>query len=96
MARVATMAASLSGFDPMRFLTKFAIAIVGWNFLPPADAPAATRIVPPDLTFQTTSTALCDGDGLDVLCGGAEGSGRSGSDVSGKRAKEGADDSRRV
>lgn len=26
----------------MRFLTKFLIAIVGWNFLPPADAPAAT------------------------------------------------------
>ena len=25
----------------MRFLTRFAIALVGWNFLPPADGPAA-------------------------------------------------------
>jgi hypothetical protein len=27
----------------MRFLTKLAIALVGWNFLPPADAPAASQ-----------------------------------------------------
>lgn len=27
----------------MRFVTKLAIALVGWNFLPPADAPAAPR-----------------------------------------------------
>jgi endonuclease YncB( thermonuclease family) len=49
----------------MRFLTKFTIAIVGWNFLPPADAPA--QVVPAGQTFQCTPTAVWDGDGP-VFC----------------------------
>jgi endonuclease YncB( thermonuclease family) len=47
----------------MRFLTKFAIALVGWNFLPPADASSATPIIPAGQTFQCTPTAVWDGDG---------------------------------
>jgi hypothetical protein len=45
----------------MRFLSKFAIALVGWNFLPPSDAAAQT--VPAGSTFQCTPTAVYDGDG---------------------------------
>jgi endonuclease YncB( thermonuclease family) len=45
----------------MRFLAKFTIAIVGWNFLPPGEAPA--EIVPAGQTFQCTPTAVWDGDG---------------------------------
>jgi endonuclease YncB( thermonuclease family) len=45
----------------MRFLTKFVLALVGWNFLPPADARA--QIVPAGLTFLCTPTAVYDGDG---------------------------------
>jgi endonuclease YncB( thermonuclease family) len=45
----------------MRFLTKFAMALIGWNFLPPADAPA--QVVPAGQTFQCTPTAVWDGDG---------------------------------
>ena len=45
----------------MRFLTKFAIAIIGWNFLPPADAPS--QVVPASQTFRCTPTAVWDGDG---------------------------------
>lgn len=45
----------------MRFLMKFAIALVGWNFLPPADAPA--QVVPAGRTFTCTPTAVWDGDG---------------------------------
>ena len=51
----------------MRFLTKFAIALVGWNFLPPADAPAVTPIIPTGGTFQCTPTLVWDGDGP-VFC----------------------------
>jgi endonuclease YncB( thermonuclease family) len=47
----------------VKFLTKFTIAIVGWNFLPPADTPAATPIIPAGQTFQCTPTAVWDGDG---------------------------------
>jgi hypothetical protein len=45
----------------MRFLTRFAIPLLGWNFLPPADAPA--EIVPAGVTFQCTPVAVYDGDG---------------------------------
>src|SRR3954451_17590907 len=45
----------------MRFVSKFVIALVGWNFLPPADTPA--RVVPAGQTFQCTPTAVWDGDG---------------------------------
>jgi endonuclease YncB( thermonuclease family) len=45
----------------MRFLIRFAIALVGWNFLPPADAPA--QIIPPGKTFRCTPVAVWDGDG---------------------------------
>jgi endonuclease YncB( thermonuclease family) len=46
----------------MRFLTKFAIVLVGWNFLPPADAPAAP-VVQAGRVFTCTPTAVWDGDG---------------------------------
>ena len=49
----------------MRFVTKFAIALVGWNLLPPADAPA--QVVPTGQTFQCTPTLVWDGDGP-VFC----------------------------
>ena len=45
----------------MRFLTKFSIAIVCGNFLPPADAPA--QVVPSGETFRCTPVAVYDGDG---------------------------------
>jgi endonuclease YncB( thermonuclease family) len=45
----------------MRFLTKFAIALVGWNFLPPADDTA--EVVPAGVTFRCTPVAVYDGDG---------------------------------
>lgn len=45
----------------MRFLTKVAIAVVGSNLLPPAEAPA--QIVPTGVTFRCTPTAVWDGDG---------------------------------
>jgi endonuclease YncB( thermonuclease family) len=51
----------------VRFLTKLAIALVGWNFLPPAEAPAETRIVPAGQTFRCTPTLVWDGDGP-VFC----------------------------
>lgn len=51
----------------MKFLTKFAIALVGWNFLRPGDAPSATPIVHPGKTFQCTPTLVWDGDGP-VFC----------------------------
>lgn len=50
----------------MRFVTKFAIALIGWNILPSADAPAA-RIVPSGRTFQCTPALVWDGDGP-VFC----------------------------
>ena len=40
----------------MRFHTEFVIALVGWNFLPPADAPAMTPIVSARLTFECTAS----------------------------------------
>jgi endonuclease YncB( thermonuclease family) len=43
------------------FAVRFCIAIVGWNFLPPADATA--EIVPAGQTFRCTPTAVWDGDG---------------------------------
>jgi hypothetical protein len=43
------------------FLTKFALAVIGSNFLPPADASA--EIVPAGVTFQCTPVAVYDGDG---------------------------------
>jgi hypothetical protein len=51
----------------MRSLTKFVIAVVGWNFLPPTDVPAAAKIVPTGQTFQCTPTLVWDGDGP-VFC----------------------------
>ena len=45
----------------MRFLTKFTLALAGWNFLPPADAPA--QVVAATLTFKCTPIAVWDGDG---------------------------------
>jgi hypothetical protein len=39
----------------MRFLTKFAIALIGWNFLPPAEGPAAT--IPPPKGYTIASAA---------------------------------------
>ena len=47
--------------SPGGFLIRFAAAIVGWNFLPPADA--AAQIVPAGETFRCTPTAVWDGDG---------------------------------
>jgi endonuclease YncB( thermonuclease family) len=47
----------------MRFLTKFIIAIVGSNFLPPAEAPAVTQIIPAGQTFACTPNLVWDGDG---------------------------------
>jgi endonuclease YncB( thermonuclease family) len=47
--------------SPTGFLIRFAIAIIGWNFLPPEDAPA--QVVPAGRTFQCTPTAVWDGDG---------------------------------
>jgi endonuclease YncB( thermonuclease family) len=46
----------------MRFLTKFALAVMGSNFLPPAEAPAQV-VVPGGQTFACTPTAVWDGDG---------------------------------
>lgn len=43
------------------FLIRFAIALIGWNFLPPADAHSA--VVPPGVTFRCTPIAVYDGDG---------------------------------
>jgi endonuclease YncB( thermonuclease family) len=43
----------------MRFVTKFAIALVGWNFLPPADAPAGAPIIP---AGQNLPPVVWDGD----------------------------------
>jgi endonuclease YncB( thermonuclease family) len=45
----------------MRFLARFAIALGGWNFLPPTQA--AAEIVPAGVTFQCTPVAVYDGDG---------------------------------
>jgi endonuclease YncB( thermonuclease family) len=45
----------------VRFVTKFALAVIGSNFLPPAEAPA--RVVPAGQTFRCTPTAVWDGDG---------------------------------
>jgi endonuclease YncB( thermonuclease family) len=45
----------------MRLVAKVALALIGSNFLPPADAPA--QIVPAGSTFQCTPTAVYDGDG---------------------------------
>ena len=47
--------------SPNGFLIRFAVAIAGWNFLPPAGAPA--QIVPAGQTFRCTPTAVWDGDG---------------------------------
>lgn len=47
----------------MRFVTKFVIALVGWNFLPPGEAPSATQVVPTGRSFQCTPVAVWDGDG---------------------------------
>jgi hypothetical protein len=45
----------------MRFSVKVMLAVVGSNFLPPAEAPA--QVVPARQTFQCTPTAVWDGDG---------------------------------
>jgi hypothetical protein len=45
----------------MRFLTKLAIALIGWNFLPPEGA--SSQIVPAGHSFQCTPIAVWDGDG---------------------------------
>lgn len=49
----------------MRFLAKFAIALVGWNFLPPAEAPAATPIVASSLTIPLL-LQTCEGARTDL------------------------------
>ena len=51
----------------MRFLTKFAIVLIGWNFLPPADAATRTPVIPVGQTFRCTPTLVWDGDGP-VFC----------------------------
>src|SRR6476620_11611524 len=56
----------------MRFLTKFAIAIVGWNFLPPADAPAAQSANSAP-TFTCTVAVVHDGDTLRCAERGSDG-----------------------
>ena len=45
----------------MRFLVKLAIALVGWNFLPPGKA--SPQVVPAGQSFQCTPTLVWDGDG---------------------------------
>ena len=60
----------------MRFLTKFAIAIIGWNFLPPAEAPA--QVVPTGQTFDCTPTAVWDGEGPSASIGRSAQKGRTG------------------
>lgn len=45
-----------------RFSTRVAIALAGWNILPPANAPAQ-QIVPSGRTFECTPVAVWDGDG---------------------------------
>lgn len=45
----------------MRFVTKFALAVLGSNFLPPADASA--QVVPAGQSFTCTPVAVYDGDG---------------------------------
>lgn len=47
----------------MRFLTKFAIAAIGSNFLPPPAAPAAAPVVAAGEVFACTPTEVWDGDG---------------------------------
>lgn len=47
----------------MRFLTKFALVVIGTNFLPPNDAESQRRIVAAGTTFQCTPVAVYDGDG---------------------------------
>jgi endonuclease YncB( thermonuclease family) len=46
----------------VRFLTKFAIVLVGQNFMPPESAVQA-QVVPAGQTFRCTPTAVWDGDG---------------------------------
>jgi len=45
------------------FLTKFAIAVIGSNFLPPVDPATAAPIVPAGQVFACTPTEVWDGDG---------------------------------
>jgi endonuclease YncB( thermonuclease family) len=45
----------------VRFLVKLAIALVGWNFLPPGKA--SPQVVPAGQSFQCTPTLVWDGDG---------------------------------
>jgi hypothetical protein len=45
----------------IRFVTKFSLAVIGSNFLPPAEASA--QIVPAGQTFTCTPVAVYDGDG---------------------------------
>jgi endonuclease YncB( thermonuclease family) len=47
--------------SPATFLVRFTLALVGWNFLPPAAAPA--EVVPAGVTFRCTPMAVYDGDG---------------------------------
>ena len=44
------------------FVFRFSVAIVGWNFLPPAPADSA-QVVPAGKTFACTPVAVWDGDG---------------------------------
>jgi endonuclease YncB( thermonuclease family) len=48
--------------SPAGFLVRFAIAIVGWNFLPP-EPEATAQIVPAAQAFSCTPVAVYDGDG---------------------------------
>src|SRR4051795_6817631 len=50
-----------AGGGMMKFLVLTAIALIGSNFLPPADAPA--EIVPAGETFRCTPVSVYDGDG---------------------------------
>src|SRR5690348_3051049 len=44
------------------FMLRLAIALIGWNFLPPADVPAAP-VVARGHAFTCTPTLVWDGDG---------------------------------
>jgi hypothetical protein len=47
--------------SPTGFVVRLAIALVSWNFLPPAEAPA--QVVPAGQSFKCTPVAVYDGDG---------------------------------
>lgn len=55
----------------MRFVATFALALIGWNFLPPAAAPSQSTAAPP--AFTCTVAAVHDGDTLRCFERGPDG-----------------------